>query len=162
MNRRQLMVFFDAECPFCVGWVKFLLDRDGEDRLRFAGLQSDWSRDFFARNNLKHPGMESLVVWDGEFLHLRSAAAIALAEALPGVWNFGRHLDVFPLRMRDGAYDLVARSRYRWFGKYDKCWVPKEADRRKFLDLESGVRQPAPHGAASGNHTDPDQRTGND
>ena len=146
MGNDHLIVFYDGNCPFCVGWVKFLLDRDGHDRLRFASLDSDWSTRFFAERNLKHPGRESIVVWDGEFLRLRSAAAVTVAEALPGIWRLGRHIDIFPVRVRDNGYDWVARNRYKWFGKYDSCWIPKAEDRRKFLDLAKSSVQHRGHG----------------
>jgi predicted DCC family thiol-disulfide oxidoreductase YuxK len=136
MSGKQLIVFYDGECPFCVGWVKFLLDRDGDDRLRFAALQSDWTREFFAVRGLAQPGVESVLVWDGTRLLSRSDAALALAEALPGVWSLGRHLDILPDELRNRVYGYIAERRYDWFGKYDKCWVPKPADRAKFMDFE--------------------------
>ncbi|MEX0324873.1 MAG: thiol-disulfide oxidoreductase DCC family protein [Puniceicoccaceae bacterium] len=147
MSKAQLIVFYDGNCPFCVGWVKFLLDRDGHDRLRFASLDSAWSTRFFSEHNLKHPGKDSIVVWDGEFIRQRSAAAMAIAEALPGIWQLGRHMDILPRGFRDGTYDWVAQNRYKWFGKYNSCWVPKAGDRRKFLDFEESPSQDAAHGS---------------
>ena len=138
MKSGQLVVFYDGKCPFCVGWVKFLLDRDGDDRLRFAALQSDWTGAFFAERGLARPGVESVLVWDGREMKSRSEAALALAEALPGVWSLGRHLDILPDTLRNKVYGFIAERRYDWFGKYDSCWVPKAADRAKFLDLEKG------------------------
>ncbi|MGC9452071.1 MAG: thiol-disulfide oxidoreductase DCC family protein [Oceanipulchritudo sp.] len=135
MKSGQLLVFYDGQCPFCVGWVKFLLDRDGEDRLRFASLQSDWTRRFFGDRGLEHPGLESVVVWDGERIRTQSEAALALAEALPGVWSLGRHLDILPDDLRNRVYGFIADKRYKWFGKYEQCWTPKPADRIKFEDL---------------------------
>jgi predicted DCC family thiol-disulfide oxidoreductase YuxK len=156
MKEEQLIVFYDSNCPFCVGWVKFLLDRDGNDRLRFAALQGEWANRFFKEHNLKHPGMESLVVWDQGFLKVRSDATIALAEALPGIWSMGRHVDVFPRRFRDQAYDMVAGNRYKLFGKYDECWVPKSSDKWKFLDLETAGVHDAPDGDQAGDYPRPE------
>ena len=134
MKADKRIVFYDGECPFCIGWVKFLLDRDGDDRFRFAALQGDWARDFFAEKGLPHPGMDSVVVWDGAALHRQSEAVVALAEALPGIWHLGRHLSLVPESWRDGAYRIVAKNRYRWFGKRQACWVPGAGERAKFLD----------------------------
>ena len=155
MTENHLIVFYDGQCPFCVHWVKFLLDRDGDDRLRFASLDSEWSDRFFTKQNLKHPGKESLVVWDKGFLKRQSEAAIALAGVLPGIWNLGRHIDIFPTRFRNDSYDFIAKNRYKWFGQYDKCWVPKLEDWRKFLDLESTGVQPANHGDTAEDDTRP-------
>jgi predicted DCC family thiol-disulfide oxidoreductase YuxK len=156
MDVEHLIVFYDGTCPFCVSSVKFLLDRDGRDRLRFASLESDWSNRFFAEQNLKHPGMDSLVVWDKGFLKRQSGAAIALAEVLPGIWSLGRHFDIFPTGFRDNAYDLIARNRHKWFGRYDKCWIPKPDDRRKFLDLATTAVHDSQDGDQPGNVSRPE------
>ena len=136
MGSDRHIVFYDGECPFCIGWVKFLLDRDGHDRFRFAALQGDWARKFFAEHGLTHPGMDSVAVWDGEALHRTSAAVAALAEALPGIWHLGRHIRSLPESWREGAYDFVARNRYNWFGRRKACWVPGPDERAKFMDQQ--------------------------
>lgn len=132
----ELIVLYDSRCPFCVGWVKFLLDRDGYDRLSFAGLDSSWVHDFLEQRGLPHPGMKSLAVWDGERLRRESDAVLRITAALPGVWSLIRHLDRLPANLRDRVYRFIADHRYRIFGRYERCWVPKASDRRKFLDLE--------------------------
>jgi len=134
MKTREMVVFYDGECPFCVGWVKFLLDRDGDNCLRFAALQGDWARAFFVERSLEHPGMGSIVVWDGNRLHRETAAISRIGEALPGVWRGFRYLERLPSRVSDGIYRFVARHRYHVFGRYEKCWIPKAEDRKKFLD----------------------------
>lgn len=133
------IVFFDGECPFCIGWVKFLLDRDAGDRLRFASLQSKWSHNFFEEKGLPLPKMDSVLVWDGAILYSESKAIIALAEVLPGIWHFGRHIDVFSEKVRNGAYRFIASRRYNLFGRKKSCWLPGEEYKRKFLDLSDPV-----------------------
>ena len=130
-----LIVFFDGQCPFCVGWVKFLLDRDGYDNLRFASLQSDWSRDFFEKENLPHPGLESIVIWDGITFSFGSDAILEILAVLPGLWKFLRHGRAIPVKLRETLYGWVARNRLNWMDSYDTCWVPKEEEKAKFFDL---------------------------
>jgi predicted DCC family thiol-disulfide oxidoreductase YuxK len=139
MTREHLIVFFDGECPFCVGWIKFLIDRDADDRFRFASLQSDWTARFLSRHGIEESLPDSILVWDGEQLRTRSAALITIAEALPGVWHGIRHLDIFPRDFRDRIYAAIARNRHKLFGKYEACWVPSAAVRGKFLDSEAPV-----------------------
>lgn len=129
-----MLVFYDGECPFCVGWVKFLLDRDGDNRLRFASLQGDWARDFFRQRELEHPGMGSIVVWDGTDMYREMAAISRIGEVLPGIWRGFRFLERFPSGLRDGLYRFVAKHRYTVFGRYERCWLPQAGDRKKFLD----------------------------
>lgn len=139
MENRIRVVFFDGRCPFCVGWVRFLLDRDGRDCLRFASLQSAWSRGFFERNGLKPPELDTLLVWDGQVLHAQSEAVVSIAEVLPGAWRMGRHLEKLPAGVRNRVYAFIAERRHDWFGQKPACWIPREEYRRKFLDLSDPV-----------------------
>lgn len=134
MKAGTRIVFFDSSCPFCVGWIKFLLDRDGANRLRFASLQSGWSRRFFTDHGLRHPGMGSVLVWDGERLYRESGAVIEVLGCLGGVWQAGRWLQHIPAGIRDRLYRFIGERRTDWFGKYATCWLPREEDRAKFLD----------------------------
>jgi predicted DCC family thiol-disulfide oxidoreductase YuxK len=131
----QLVVFYDGQCPFCHRWVRFLLNRDKRDRLRFASLQSEWTHNFLLHKDLNHPGMDSIAVWDGRGLLLQSTAAISISAALPGIWSLGRALRIVPKAWRDGLYRFVARRRYRFFGHYEECRLPSKNETRKFLDL---------------------------
>jgi len=135
MPPERLILFYDGVCPFCIGWVRFLLDRDGHDRLRFAALQSDWTRRFFQERGLPHPGTGSIRVWDGQHLYDRSEAAGMIARSLPGIWKLAAGLQRLPKSWRDGLYDWIAGRRYQWFGRRDQCWVPGPEVREKFLDL---------------------------
>lgn len=145
MTDRRLLVFFDGKCPFCVGWVKFLIDRDGADRFRFAALQSEWTREFLSEKGLPQPGTGSILVWDGRELLRQSEAIARLAAALPGIWRLLSVIRYFPRRMRDGLYDFIGERRYRWFGQYKACWLPEDAEKRKFLDLEDPVYKDTGH-----------------
>jgi predicted DCC family thiol-disulfide oxidoreductase YuxK len=42
---------------------------------------------------------------------------------LPG-WEWARVLLTVPKPLRDAVYNLVARNRYRIFGKYEECFIP--------------------------------------
>jgi len=161
MESDHLVVLYDGHCPFCIGWVKFLLDRDGNDRLRFASLQSSWTHQFLAKQGLVAPEPESLLVWDGTRLHRESEAMARLAEALPGIWQSGRHVERIPENLRNRAYRFVAERRHRWFGKKHECWVPKPGDRRKFLDLSGSGEHHPDHGSQAGDPEDPHPGQGN-
>ena len=158
MESDHLLVLYDGECPFCVSWVKFLLDRDGRDRLRFAALQSAWTRKFMAEKGLQEPELQSVLVWDGKRLYRESEAISRVAAALPGIWQVGRHLEAIPEDLRDKAYRFVAERRHRWFGRKHDCWMPKETDRRKFLDLSSSGQHHPGYGNQAGNAAGPHQR----
>jgi len=75
----------------------------------------------------------TFVVISGGEAFTRSDAAIRLTQHLRGGWKVLRVLGVLPRPMRDWAYGIVARNRYRWFGRFDQCMVPSSEIRDRFI-----------------------------
>ncbi len=48
----------------------------------------------------------------------------------------GKVLQLVPRKLRDWGYRVIARNRYRLFGRYDSCPLPTEETRWRFLDLD--------------------------
>lgn len=133
------VIFYDGVCAMCNSLVQFVLDRDRHDRFVYAALQSELSRDVLARHGRDPKDLDTLYVVIGlgtanERLLDKSSAAFHVCRQLPFPWWVLTALRVLPRFLTDWAYDRVARSRYRLFGKYDTCRVPSAKDRAKFLD----------------------------
>jgi len=136
------IIFYDGVCGLCNRLVQFLLKHDSHDRLRFASLQSDFAAQVLRRHGAAPEDLDTVyVVSDhalrSERLASRSDAAVVALHELGGGWSvLSVSLRWLPRWLRNWAYNLVARNRYRIFGKYDSCPIPSEKDRRKFLDLQ--------------------------
>jgi predicted DCC family thiol-disulfide oxidoreductase YuxK len=125
------LVFYDGQCGLCDRSVRWLLRRDRDGRLRFAPLQGTTAAALLAygpRSNLT-----TLVLLDKDGVHVRSEAAIRAVIHLGGAWRLAHVLRSVPRRMRDRAYDLVARRRHRWFGRVEHCHLPEPDQRSRFL-----------------------------
>jgi predicted DCC family thiol-disulfide oxidoreductase YuxK len=114
------------------------LKRDQRDRFRFASLQSDLASKLLQRHDRDPHDLDTVyVVVDyaqpTEHLLARSDAILFLLKELGGIWKLAALGKTLPLTMRDGIYKLVARNRYRVFGKYDSCMLPDPQHRAKFL-----------------------------
>lgn len=139
------IVLYDGVCGLCNRGVRFLLKRDRHDQLRFASLQSDFANTILGRHGIAAGVLDTIyVVTDydqpSENLRARSDAACFLARTIGGIWSVLTLLEILPRWVRDGAYNLVARHRYRFFGKHDSCPVLEGPDKTKFLvDFESRV-----------------------
>jgi predicted DCC family thiol-disulfide oxidoreductase YuxK len=135
------IILYDGVCGLCNRFVQFVLKRDRRDHFRFAALQSAFAREILLRHRLDPGTLDTvyLVVNYGtpdEYLLARNDASAAVLRELGGFWRLlARILDLLPARFRDWRYRLIARSRYRVFGKYDSCPLPDPKDRSKFLDL---------------------------
>jgi predicted DCC family thiol-disulfide oxidoreductase YuxK len=141
-SRSNPIILYDGVCGLCNRLVQFVLKHDAQDRFRFASLQSDFAARVLRRHGAPLEDLDTMyVVLDhalpDERLASRSNAAAVVLQELGGGWAaLGVAIRVLPVRLRNWGYNLIARHRYRIFGKYDSCPMPNEKDRRKFLDQQ--------------------------
>lgn len=129
------VVLFDGVCNLCNSSVNFLMDKDKKGVLRFASLQSEAGQALLKAHGLSTEGFNSMVlVANGKVYH-RSSAALRTAKYLPGIWSLGQIFLIVPAFLRDKVYNLIARNRYRWFGKTEQCRLPTPEERARFLEL---------------------------
>lgn len=129
----RLLVFYDGHCALCQFWVKFLVVRDRHDRFRFAALQSPLA----VRNGIAPPedaDPDTVIVMNEQMMLTGSTAAITLLAALDGAWSFMRIFLLIPCSLRDPIYRVIARYRYRWFGRTDTCFLPRPEWKEKFVE----------------------------
>ncbi len=129
-----MVVLFDGVCNLCNGFVRFVVRRDRRGRVRFASLQSDAAAVLLRGTAVDPAALDSIVLVDDDGVHLKSDAVLRVARVLDGAWPAMTAFRLVPRPVRDAAYDLVARNRYRWFGRRDECMVPTPELRRRFLD----------------------------
>lgn len=140
MNR-PLLVLFDGACNLCAASSGFLARHDRTGALRFCPMQSDLGAALLRRHALPQSDYKTFVVLDGERLHLRSDAALHLAPYLDRPWSWLTILRGIPRPIRDALYDLVARSRYRFFGRRAACLVPPRGAADRLVLTEEAFRQ---------------------
>jgi len=133
------IVLYDGVCGLCNLLVQFVLKRDKRDYFRFASLQSELASKVLQRHDRDPCDLDTVyVVIDyaqpAEHLLARSDAILFLLGQLGGVWKLAALGKIMPRPLRDGIYKLVARNRYRVFGKYESCTLPEPQHRTRFLD----------------------------
>jgi predicted DCC family thiol-disulfide oxidoreductase YuxK len=131
----EAIVLFDGVCNLCNGAVQFILDRDGARRFKFASLQSERGRALLAEHGVTPPTGDPDTIYlveDGRIFD-RSTAALKIARHLSFPWWLLSVLAVAPRVLRDPFYRLVARNRYRWFGRTDECRIPTPELRARML-----------------------------
>jgi predicted DCC family thiol-disulfide oxidoreductase YuxK len=136
---RELLLY-DGVCALCNGVVRFLLKRDRLDRFRFAPLQSRLGREVLARFDI-HTFPDGVMLLTNaltpaEHLYRRSDAVAASLQLLSKPWRLlGTALMLMPRWLREGSYGIVARLRYRLFGRYTTCPVPLPDQRNRLLGV---------------------------
>jgi len=128
-------LFYDGHCALCHGTVKFVIKRDRTGTaFRFAPLEGETfqaSVPVAQRTGL--PDSVVILAADGSLL-ARSDAVVRILKRLGGGWRVvGSLLAAVPRGLRDAVYDLIARVRYRVFGKReDLCPIVPPEMRKRF------------------------------
>ena len=127
------IVLFDGVCNLCNGLVRFIIKRDRFGKFKFASLQSDTGQQLLMRFGLAKNEFESFVFIQGDKYYLKSAAALKVLKELGGIWKAFYVFIFIPRPIRDFMYNLIAKSRYKIFGKRDVCMVPTPELQERFL-----------------------------
>ena len=134
------ILLYDGVCGLCNRMVQFILRRDRDAVFRFASLQSAFAARILTRHGRDPVELDTFYVVmhynePTEALLSRSDPVIYVLKQLGGIWRVAAFaLGIMPRFFRDWAYSIVARNRYRIFGRYDTCPLPSESIRSRFLD----------------------------
>lgn len=133
MEEPQYILLFDGECHLCDGTVQFVLDRDKDERFHFCSLQSERGQAYLKQFELPTDVFDSFVLIEKDRYFLRSTAVLRLCMRMRFPWTLLSVFLIVPSFIRDFFYRIVAKNRYRWFGKLDSCRLPDPKFRSRFL-----------------------------
>jgi len=139
-SAQHSIVLYDGVCGLCNRLNQFLLKRDRKDRLRFASLQSEFAQRVLRAHDLDAADLDTVYVvlnhgTAGETALARSDAIIHAVQQLGGIWKIISLGKLLPRSLKNAIYNVVARNRYRVFGKSDSCVLPEPRHRQKFIDV---------------------------
>jgi predicted DCC family thiol-disulfide oxidoreductase YuxK len=129
----KIVVLFDGVCNLCNGAVQFIIKRDRASKFLFASLQSNFGQSQLLKFGLDPSKLHSIIVLDDGKLYERSDAALKIVSRLAQPWPLFAAFRIFPRFFRNWIYDLVAKNRYRIFGKQDSCMIPTPATKARFV-----------------------------
>ncbi len=126
------IVFFDGICSFCNQSVDFLMKIDNKNSLKFASLQGKTAKEKLDLIQLENT--DSIVYYQHENIYIKSKAVIRLLTDIGGFWNIAYLGYLIPNFIRDFLYDIIAKNRYKWFGKRETCRIPSSEEKGKLLE----------------------------
>jgi len=127
------VILFDGVCNLCSGSVQFVLKKDKEKIFRFASLQSAYGQKILQQFNLPADNFNSFILYQDGKIFTKSTGALKMFSKLNG-WKWVKIFWVVPAFIRDAVYNLIAKNRYKWFGKKEECWLPTPELRERFMD----------------------------
>ena len=127
------VILYDGVCVFCSRWVRFVAARDKAQRFRFTAIQSGYGIRLAQAFGIDPKDPDTNAVVHAGKVFFKSDAALTVLSHLPG-WHWVCVLRRVPKPLRDAVYNLVARNRYRIFGKYEECFVPDAEMRARVIE----------------------------
>ena len=127
------VILYDGVCVFCSRWIRFVAIRDVNHRFRFTAIQSGYGTRLAQTFGINPDDPDTNAVIHGGVALFKSEGALTVLSTLPG-WGWTRALLLMPKPLRDAVYSIVARNRYRIFGKYEECFLPDAAFRSRVME----------------------------
>jgi predicted DCC family thiol-disulfide oxidoreductase YuxK len=129
------IILFDGVCNFCNSSINLIIRKDKKNIFRFAPLQSETGARLTGHYGVDTSTTDSIVYIEDEKAYTKSTAALRIARHMKGLYPMLYAFIIIPRFVRDPVYDIIARNRYKWFGKKDSCMVPTPEVRQKFISL---------------------------
>lgn len=126
------VILFDGNCNYCTNTVLWLIKRDSKKQFLFTATGVPAGYTLLREKNLEHLQDTSVILLHNEKVYLKSDAVLRIAGQLP-FYKFFFFLILIPRFIRDWLYDIVARNRYKWFGRRETCFIPDEKLKERFL-----------------------------
>ncbi len=129
----QQVILFDGVCNFCNASINFVIDHDPQKRFKFASLQSDLGHEILKKYHRNTSDFDSVILLKDNCLFIKSKAALEIAKDLSGLWKYLSVFSILPTFILDFFYDLIAKNRYKLFGKSEVCRMPSADLKERFL-----------------------------
>jgi predicted DCC family thiol-disulfide oxidoreductase YuxK len=129
----QDLILFDGDCVLCSRWARFVHARDIAARFRFVAIQSPFGHALAERFGINTSDPDTNLAVIAGRVFFKSDTALAILRALPG-WGWASIALIVPRPVRNWFYDRVARNRYRWFGRRERCWAGDPAFRHRIIE----------------------------
>ncbi|NPD84651.1 DUF393 domain-containing protein [Lentimicrobium sp. L6] len=124
-TKHSHIILYDGVCKLCHASVNFIIHRDSKAIFRFQALQ-DFKNFELLESQIQKPIPDSILYIQEGKIFTKSTAALKICKNLDGLWPVFYVFIMLPKPIRDYIYDLIAKYRYSWFGKYNTCMIPDE------------------------------------
>lgn len=128
------IILFDGVCNLCNSAVQFVIKRDPDGQFSFASLQGEKGQKLLEQHNIQPETDSVILIESNGKVYEKSAAALRISMRLKGGWKLAQILLVVPPFIRNVFYRIIARNRYKWFGRQTECMMPTQEQKNRFLD----------------------------
>lgn len=129
------IILFDGVCNLCNDSVIKVIKKDKKNVFLFTALQSEIGQKILDSLGIDTKEIDSIILYEPQkSYHIKSSAALRVMNEFGGLWKLTQVFRILPAAFNNIFYDIIARNRYKWFGKKDSCMIPTPELKAKFLD----------------------------
>jgi len=133
-NHEKKIIFFDGVCNLCNGFIDFVIRRDLQHTIYYCSLQSDVAKKMLGDKDITiGNSFSTIYFYDNGIVYNKSSAILRILKQLPRYRTISSILLVLPAFLRNFFYMIIAKNRYRFFGKKETCRLPSPEERAQFL-----------------------------
>ena len=125
------IIFFDGVCGLCNLFIDFLISKKKGEHLYFSPLQGEAAKTLIPSG---YSDLDTIIFKTEKKIYIKSTAALRIIASLGGLWKLVLIFLIVPAFIRNFVYDVLARNRYKLFGKKETCRIPTPQERARFLD----------------------------
>lgn len=134
MKEESPVILYDGLCNFCNAVVNFIVRHDKKKIFRFAPLQTKEARALLREHNEAFVSLKTVYLVEDGKVYKRSRAVFRMFRQLPYPWKMVSFFRILPVWLTDYFYKLIAKNRYRWFGKRNEATPVDEEVKARLLN----------------------------
>ena len=124
------IIVFDGVCILCNKFFRWVLKNDRINVFSFTNIQSN----FYLKNKKINKSIDSiLVITKSEEILYESDALNYILKKINKLLLIRFLIIITPNFISNFFYRIIAKNRYKIFGKKDSCYVPTEEELKKFI-----------------------------
>jgi predicted DCC family thiol-disulfide oxidoreductase YuxK len=111
-----------------------VIKRDKKKKFKFASLQSVSGQKVLEKLNIKPDALETIIYFSNNKYYTKSTAILQILKDIGGVWQLMFVFMLVPKFIRNFIYSIIAKTRYKVFGKRNECAIPTPDLSDRFLE----------------------------
>lgn len=134
LPKDKQLILFDGVCNLCNASINYVIKHDKNNHFLFGALQSDIGQEIIKKFNIDTKKTDSIILYANNNVSYKSSAALKIAGKLGFPQNLITVFFIIPPFIRNWGYDIIAKNRYKWFGKQDSCMIPTAELKARFVN----------------------------
>jgi len=126
------IIYYDGFCVLCNNFIKWVVATDSKKKIKISIIGGEHYNKLLL-NNPQIKDIDSVIYENDDGVFFKGEAVRKIIQDLSTNKIIHMASNVVPLFLLNFYYNLVAKSRYKIFGKHDVCPMPPPEWRERFL-----------------------------